>query len=380
MWAVSHRESIYILANFWPSRVRPFATMTSCPSLGTLHNCSIPTSYIRPDEGFAVMPWVFSAGLFLAHLVSSVCRIFLQPYDRSQLLAIVLAVYAVAVTILAYQSTRFDAEKIFIWTPLMVAGDVAALIHLIKEQYPNGPKPHESPDHSEENATPLLPRERHPVHGRVDQRQDGEQKATDRPKRDTTDILCVVIAAILLVATMFLQGAGLIFAIIRFLARNKSQLQTTWCSPAFQLGNETFNSECTYFPITQYETLGIACVSVSGNQATWLGWTAVGLLVLLIVELTELAILFLPPFKKFRANRGYRSPIVTTLGGIVVWVAFIVVGFVQMRALPVGLSENRLGIVSSMEGTCAFDAFPGGLRGTIIAWSDGLFGGWSLYK
>jgi hypothetical protein len=192
--------------------------------------------------------------------------------------------------------------------------------------------------------------------------------------------LCLIIAAILLVASIFLQGVGLGFAIVRFLARNKRQLQTTWCSPAFQLGNETFNSECTYFPITQYETLGIACVSVPGNQATWLGWTAVGLLILLIVELTELAILFLPPFKKFRAKRGYRSPIVTTLGGIVVWVAFIAVAFIQMRALPVGLSENRLGIVSSMEGTCAFDAFPGGLRGTIIAWSDGLFGGWSLYK
>jgi hypothetical protein len=66
--------------------------------------------------------------------------------------------------------------------------------------------------------------------------------------------------------------------------------------------------------------------------------------------------------------------LVTTLGGIVVWVAFIAVEFIQMRALPAGLS---LGIVSSMEGTCAFDAFPGGLRGTIIAWSDGLFGGWS---
>jgi hypothetical protein len=63
-----------------------------------------------------------------------------------------------------------------------------------------------------------------------------------------------------------------------------------------------------------------------------------------------------------------------------VWVAFIVVGFNQMKTLPLGLSENRLGIVSGMEGMCAFDAFPGGLRGTIIAWSDGIFEGWSLYQ
>lgn len=341
--------------------------MSSCPALGTLQNCSIPTSYIRPDEGFAVMPWVFSAGLFLAHLASSVCRIFLQPYDRSQLLAIVLAVYAVAVTILAYQSTRFDGEKIFIWTPLMVAGDVAALIHLIKEQYPDNLKPaYTSLDQIEVTERPQVHRQR------VEQQP--------RRKSNTTDILCMIIAVILLVASMFLQGAGLVFSIIRFLGRNQQNLQTTWCSPAFQLGNETFNSECTYFPITQYETLGIACVSVPGNQATWLGWTATGLLVLLMVELSELAILFLPPFKKLRGNRHYRAPYVTTLAGIVVWVAFIVVGFSQMRALPLGLSESRLGIVSGMEGTCAFEPFPGGLRGTIIAWSDGLFGGWSLYQ
>lgn len=321
------------------------------------------------------MPWVFSAGLLVAHLLSSVCRIFLQPYDRSQLLAIVLAVYAVAVTIVAYQSTRFEAEKIFIWTPLMVAGDVAALIHLIKEQYPDNLKARNKP----------IEQERHQLLGQhqVDQRPfdyPEDQPNLPRPTRTTPDILCMIIAAILLAASMFLQGAGLVFAIIRFLGRKQFQLETTWCSPAFQLGNETFNSECTYFPITQYETLGIACVSVPGNQATWLGWTAVGLLILLLVEFSELMILFLPSFKNLRKDRSYRAPIVTTLAGIVVWVAFIVVGFIQMRALPVGLSENRLGIVSGMEGTCAFDAFPGGLRGTIIAWSDGLFHGWSLYQ
>jgi hypothetical protein len=318
------------------------------------------------------MPWVFSACLFAAHLASSVCRIFLQPYDRSQLLALVLAVYAVAVTILAYQSTRFDAEKIFIWTPLMVAGDVAALIHLIKEQCPDNLKKAYSP--VDQDQTELIDRQQ------VHNRRDDQQAANVRRKPNTTDMLCMVIAVILLVASMFLQGAGLAFSIIRFGARNGLQLQKTWCSPAFQLGNQTFNSECNYLPITQYESLGIACVSLPGNQATWLGWTAVGLLILLIVELLESTILFLPQFKKFREHRHYRAPIVTTLAGIVVWVAFIVVGFIQMRELPSGLNENRLGIVSGMEGTCAFDAFPGGLRGNIIAWSDGLFGGWSLYQ
>jgi hypothetical protein len=349
--------------------------MTSCPPLGTLLNCSIPASYIRPDEGFAVMPWVFSAGLFVSHLLSSVCRIFLQPYDRSQLLALVLAVWAVAVTILGYQSTGFEGAKIYIWTPLMMAGDVAALIHLIKEQFPDTQQRNKmSEDH-----------EHHQLLGRryVDyppQYDELQQPAKPRPKRTATDTLCTIAATLLLVASMVLQGAGLVFAIIRFLARHQSPLQTTWCSPAFQLGNQTFNADCTYFPITQYESLGIACVDVPGNQATWLGWTAIGLFILLILELSEVMVLFLPQFKTFRVRRSYRAPILTTLAGVVVWVTFIMIGFIEMKTLPPGLSETRLGIVGGLEGTCGFDASPGGLRGTIIAWSDGLFKGWSLYQ
>src|SRR5271167_3220242 len=104
----------------------------SCPPPMSLHNCSISTSYIRLDQGVAVMPWVYSAVLFAAHIVSCITRIFLKPYDRSQLLAIVLATFAVSITILAYQSTRFRPEMIYIWTPLMLGGDVAALIHLVK--------------------------------------------------------------------------------------------------------------------------------------------------------------------------------------------------------------------------------------------------------
>lgn len=300
------------------------------------------------------MPWVCSAVLFAAHLVSSITRVFLKPSDKSQLLAIVLAIYAVSITILAYQSTRFDPEKIYIWTPLMLGGDVAALIHLLKEQFHD------------------------------DEHKDGEYEAVGEKdkegRKSKTDFLCVIILSLLLVALIFLQGAGLFFSISQFFRRKQLQLQTTWCSPAFQLGNETFSSDCTIFPITQYETLGIACVSVVGDQATWLGWTAVGLLIFLILEVVEFSILFFPCCRKFRGKCHYRAPFATTLAGIIVWFAFIMVGWNQMKHLPVGLSESRLGIVSGMEGTCAFNAFPGGLRGTIIAWSDGIFGGWSLYQ
>jgi hypothetical protein len=302
------------------------------------------------------MPWVFSAALFVAHITSSICRIFLKQYDRSQLLAILLAILAVSLTILAYQSTHFEAEKIYIWTPLMVGSDVAALIHLIKEQYPDKDSDYQQ----------------------VLQHQSYGAK---KRKRDMTDIVCTIISALLLVAFIVIQGAGFFFATTQFFRRNQLQLQTTWCSPAFQLGNETFNAECTYLPIIQYETLGVACVSVPGGQGTWLGWTAIGVFILLILELVEMVILFFPCCRQFRVKHHYRAPIATTLAGIVVWVAFIVVGFYQMKLLSPGLSEGRIGIVGDMEGSmCAFDAFPGELRGTIIAWSDGIFGGWSLYQ
>jgi hypothetical protein len=191
----------------------------------------------------------------------------------------------------------------------------------------------------------------------------------------------MIISVLLLIMFILLQGAGFFFSVTQFFRRHQLQLQTSWCSPAFQLGNGTFDAECTLFPITQFETLGVACVSVPGNQGTWLGWTAIGVLALLILEFVEMTILFTPWFRRLRVGHGYRAPIATTLAGIVVWVAFIVVGFYQMKVLPPGLSESRLGITGEMEGgMCAFDAFPAELRGSIIAWSDGIFGGWSLYQ
>ena len=278
----------------------------SCPSIANLQNCSIPTSYIRPDEGVAVMPWVGSSVLFAAHIVSSINRVFLKTYDRSQLLAIVLATYAVSITILAYQSTRFDPQKIYIWTPLMLAIDVAALLHVIKQQFPD---PERRVHHYESVAT----------------------KYPERTEPGYVDYFWTVIASLLLLALVGLQIAGLVFSISQFARRSHLNLQTNWCSPAFQLGNVTFNSECTPFPITQYESLGIACVSVDGDQATWLGWTALGLIAFLIVEVGECFVLFLPRLKEFRAKYHYSAPVVTTLGGIIVGFAFIMVGWNQMK-------------------------------------------------
>lgn len=341
--------------------------MASCPSIGSLPNCSIPFSYIRPDESIAITPWVINAVLFAAHLISSITRVFLKPYDRSQLLAILLATYAVSITILGYQSTRFNPEKIFIWTPLLLGSDVAALIHLIKEQY--------SDDEPGGSYTRV-------EGAQQEWRRDNnsEKFGKERRKPDAVDTLCMIISVLLMITLVALQVSGLFFSISGFLQRNQLQLQTSWCSPAFQLGNTTVDSECTSLPITQFEGLGVACVKVPGNQPTWLGWTSFGLVTFLILEMAEFIVLFLPRLRNFRRRSHYRAPFVSTLAGIIVWFAFIMVAWGQMKYLPRGLNENRLGIVSAMEGTCGFEVNPGGLRGTIIAWSDGMFQGWSLYE
>jgi hypothetical protein len=329
----------------------------SCPSIASLQNCSIPTSYIRPNEGVAIMPWVGSAALFAAHIISCVNRVFLKTYDRSQLLAISLATYAVSIIILAYQSTHFDPQRIYIWTPLMLGIDVAALLHVIKQQ---------------------LPDQERTQHRHLDY-ETVETKHLQQNERNYTDIFWTIVAALLVLTLIGLQMAGLVFSASHFARRSQLQLQTSWCSPAFQLGNSTFNSECTPFPITQYESLGIACVIVEGDQSTWLGWTTLGLIAFLIMEFGESIVLFLPQLKNFRSKYHYHAPIVTTLTGIIVGFAFITVGWHQMKSLPSGISENRLGIAGGIGGDCAFSPFPGGLRGTIIAWCDGIFKGWSLY-
>ena len=107
------------------------------------------------------------------------------------------------------------------------------------------------------------------------------------------------------------------------------------------------------------------------------------LLLQIIFEFVDAIILFIPRRRQVSdgitvAKEGfrdkYRAPWVTIILAMVISICLIAVGFWQTAQMPSGFVAGRLGIVSD-KGPCAIDMSPGGLRGIIIAWSDGFFCG-----
>lgn len=59
--------------------------------------------------------------------------------------------------------------------------------------------------------------------------------------------------------------------------------------------------------------------------------------------------------------------------GIAVWAALIGIGL--MRSIMSAVPGNEVAIMGVQEGACRTILYPAGLRGAIIGWSDGVFGG-----
>jgi len=101
-----------------------------CSNITDLPLCKIDASYIRPDSGVAILPCLFSIPLFITQCVSLFIRLQFN-WRNSQFISYVLAIIAMALTIVAYKSTGLDPESIFIWTPVSLIVDVGTIIHLI---------------------------------------------------------------------------------------------------------------------------------------------------------------------------------------------------------------------------------------------------------
>ena len=105
-------------------------SLPNCPSIETLDNCTISPSYIRLDEGGAIIPFLYAVVLLLTHIFSFFTRVFLE-WKSSQLLTIILATLAIGLTVSAYKSTKLDGQSVYSWTPVTLGTDVGAMIHLI---------------------------------------------------------------------------------------------------------------------------------------------------------------------------------------------------------------------------------------------------------
>src|SRR5208282_5257772 len=91
-------------------------------------NCSISWSYIRPGQGMSIIPCLLVAVLLVIHVPVAIVRIV--RWESVQVWSLALAALAIAMTSLAYKSTSYDPQQIYVWTSLPLILDVGAMIQL----------------------------------------------------------------------------------------------------------------------------------------------------------------------------------------------------------------------------------------------------------
>jgi hypothetical protein len=88
-----------------------------------------PATYLRPDPGGALLPWLYTLFLLLFHLPACIMRAV--RWESAQYLALGLAWVNIAVTIQAYVSTRLDPAKVLVWMPLTLMLDIGAMLQMV---------------------------------------------------------------------------------------------------------------------------------------------------------------------------------------------------------------------------------------------------------
>lgn len=86
-------------------------------------------TYLRPDPGGALIPWLYALFLLLLHLPA--CIIRAVRWESAQYLALGLAVMGIALCVQAYLSTRLKSDEVLVWMPLTLVLDVGAMLQMV---------------------------------------------------------------------------------------------------------------------------------------------------------------------------------------------------------------------------------------------------------
>lgn len=85
-------------------------------------------SYLRPNTGGALLPWIYTVIIILIHTPIVVIRVV--KWEIMQAWSICFAVFTVAVVTQSYVSTQFDPARILIWTPIILVIDAGSMIQV----------------------------------------------------------------------------------------------------------------------------------------------------------------------------------------------------------------------------------------------------------
>lgn len=354
-------------------------------------------SYLRPDVGGALLPWIYSIVVLIVHIPIVIIRVV--KWQTVQTWCLAATAFTIALTAQAYKSTGFGADKILTWTPLLLvidAGSMAQVTFLIIEQYSLltrlrhaiNPRNRTSPDDAslllrEYDNTSKFSTLEAGVSIQLHERNPSSTPIPFTPLPPpfpplfTSQPLYLALTAILLLFCVFiLQILGITHAL------DSSHLPAppvSWCSPIFQpFGITVLDGNCNNWPITESFGKGVGCINISGaQQLSWLQATVAGTAIAIVLELLDCVILASVHTSTRWRGIKMRRPWFTMFSGIAVLGLVLIFGITYASMLPPGISE-RVWVVTQAGGVTVYEGElgPAGLRGAMIGWNDGVFKAW----
>jgi hypothetical protein len=93
------------------------------------HIVSCGPTYIRPDNGGSLQPWLLVVFQIAIHSPAVVVR--MARWERVQILSLALALVMITIYIQAYVSTGLAAKTVLVWTPLTLILDAGSLLQIL---------------------------------------------------------------------------------------------------------------------------------------------------------------------------------------------------------------------------------------------------------
>ena len=111
-----------------PNATIPNTIYTCAQALATTFTLPVSISYLRPNKGGALLPWIYTVVIILIHIPVVVIRVV--RWEVVQAWCIFFSIFTIIVVTQSYVSTQFDPAKILIWTPIILVIDAGSMIQV----------------------------------------------------------------------------------------------------------------------------------------------------------------------------------------------------------------------------------------------------------
>lgn len=399
-----------------PNATIPGTHYTCAQALSNTFTLIQNLSYLRPNTGGALLPWIYTVIIILIHIPVVLIRVV--RWEVVQAWSIFFAVFTIIVVTQSYVSTQFDPAKILIWTPVILVIDAGSMIQVFflvieAQKFRLGPriflvdpsgrgqKDNESNVQGTQKFSSLLTRFRRRRQGPHDQialkdrgSQSPERRTPAPPQNAPTvsgstpeaEDLCwykdpavwsAFFAALSFIAVVALQVLGLVKAAQ---AIRPDPPLVEWCSPLLQpFGITALDGDGHAYTIIQDSNKGIGCIEIPGVwQRSWVKGTVAVTALELVFELFDTIILMTVGSSTRWREVKMKRPWFTIFLGMIVLLVTLICGIFFAGELPPEITKNVTVIMESngIVGNYEIVLTNSGLRGAVIGWSDGLFESW----